>query len=261
MNPKDLHELIDSCRPGHTDVDQPELSELARELAQDPSLQQLFARSQELDDGIKTAFQSVTPPPGLADRLLEAIEKPAIERDEARATAADTELQLEPAKRSSRGLAAIWAGVASLAAVAAIAVSFQWSQPISSSDERGIAEIVDQWNVELDGKSWGTVASDPAPGFPTWGHLKIGDNDRWHWVSEGRTICYDLANNDGKVRLFVIKPDAVNALPTFPPGGYPSPNGWHVGAWQANDRVYYLAVKANGDSKRLYLRVISSPLA
>jgi negative regulator of sigma E activity len=267
MNSKHLHELIDSCRPGHADVDQPEFSELARELTQDPSLQRLFERSQELDEGIRTAFQSVTPPPGLAERLLEAIETPtietpAIERGEASPAAAETKSHVELARRPSRRSVGIWAGVVSLAAVAAmITVLFQGPHRISPSTDREIAEIVDQWNAEMDQTPWQTTANIPSQDFPTWQHLKIGGDDRWQWVSKGQSVCYDFASNHEKVRLFVIKQSPSVALPTAPPAGYPSPEGWHVGAWQANGRVYYLAVQAEGDSKRLYNRVISAPLA
>ena len=264
MTSKHLHELIDACRPGHEDADQPELSELARELKQDPNLQRLFERSQKLDEAIRTSFQAVTPPPGLAERLLAAIEAPAIEIGEAGPAIEETEPQVELPRHASRRTVGIWAGVSSLVAAAAvITLWFQWTPPISLTSERDIAEIVDRWNadLDLDATSWQTIANVPAQSFPTWRHLNISGDDRWQWVSKRRIACYDFANRDGTVRLFVIKPTSPVALPTGPPVGYPSPNGWHVGAWQANGRVYYLAVFAEGDSKGLYTRVVSSPLA
>lgn len=261
MNPRHLHELIDACRPGHEDADQPELSELARELKQDPNLQRLFERSQKLDEAIRTSFQAVTPPPGLAERLLASIEAPAIEIGEAGPAIEETEPQVELPRHASRRTFGIWAGVVSLVTVAAlITLWFKWPQPASSSSDRDIAEIVDRWNADLDETSWQTTESIPAEDFPTWQHLRISGDDRWQWVSKRRIACYDFAIEGGKARLFVIKSTALVALPTAPPPvGYPSPSGWHVGAWQANGRVYYLAVSADVDSKGLYSRMISSP--
>ncbi len=260
MTSKPIHELIDACRPGHDDVDQPEFSELAKELPRDPKLKRLFERSQQLDAAIRTSFQTVTPPPGLAQRLLEAIETASSEEAETSAEVADAEVRVEPAKRSARRSFAIWTGVASLAAVAAAFVFwFQLPAPISSS-ERDIAELVDQWNADLDDADWQTAATVPAQDFPTWQHLNISREDRWQWVSKRRIACYDFAISGGTVRLFVMKPSPSAGLPAAPPAGYPSPAGWHVGAWQANGRGYFLAVYANGGSKDLYSRVIASSI-
>ena len=72
-------------------------------------------------------------------------------------------------------------------------------------------------------------------------------------------LLVDQPQENGEiVRLFVSKPTSTEVFPPSPPAGYPSPNGWHVGAWQANGRVYYLAVYAHRDSKLLYSRVIGS---
>ena len=260
MTSRHLHDLIDACRPGHEDVDLPEFSELARELAQDPKLQRLFERSQELDAAIRTTFQSVTPPPGLAERMLVAIEAASIEQGEG--TLAVAEARVEPVKRSSRRSFAIWSGIASLAAVALVfAYWFQLPEPVTSS-ERDIAELVDRWNAELDEQAdWQAIANIPSQDFPTWQHLDLRGVARWQWVTKRRSVCYDFAGTGGTVRLFVMKQTPSAGLPTMPPDGYPSPNGWHVGAWQAKGRVYYLAVKANGGSnKDLYSDVIRSSI-
>ena len=262
MTSRHLHELIDACRSGHEDVGQPELGELARELAQDPKLQRLFERSQRLDAAIRTTFQSVTPPAGLAERLLEAIETASNEERQETPAVAEAESRVELAKRSSRRSFAIWTGAASLSAIAtAIAIWFVMPEPISTRSDREIAEDVERWNTELDETDWQTTANIPLRDFPTWQHLAVGSRDRWQWVTKGRIACYDFNTSrfaDGAtVRLFVLKPTAAVALPGTPPVGYSLPGGWHVGAWQAKGRVYYLAIQAGGDSKRLYSELIA----
>jgi negative regulator of sigma E activity len=267
MTSRHLYEMIDACRPGHDDINQPEFSELANAMSQDLDLQRLFARSQAVDSAMRTAFQAVIPPPGFANRLIEAIEAAATEEsDETSIAVADSELQVELANRPSRRTFAIWTGVVSLSAVAAtIVIWLTMSPPVTRLTDQSIAENVDQWNLELDKvANWQSAANLPAQDFPTWQHLKISDGDRWQWVSKRRVVCYDLLikpREDGEiVRLFISQPTAAVSLPANPPAGYPSPRGWHVGAWQANGRVYYLAVYANPDgdrdSKSLYLSVI-----
>ena len=259
MTSKDLRELIDACRPGHEDVNQPEFRELERELSQDTDLQRLFERSQALDREIQTTFRSVTPPLGLAERLLEAIEPQLIEGRKAAPVVADTESRVERPKHFSRRAVAMWAAVTTLAAAAAVIVLWIRSPgPTSLSSPSEIAEVVDRWNADLDQASWQPPQDLPAQDFPTWQHLDLRGVARWQWVTERRIACYDFAIDEGRVRLFVIKPAGSLSLPNTPPVGYPSPNGWHVGAWQEGGRAYYLAVHADGNSKRLYSDVIAS---
>lgn len=260
MTSRHLQDMIDACRPGHDDLDQAEFNELATELSRDPKLQRLFERSQALDATIRSSFQAVTPPPGLAERLLASLESVPVENGEAAPASAEVEACVEPARRASRRSIAIWAGVASLSAVvAAIAFWLQIPPPFSASSEREIAERVDHWNASLDETDWQASTNIPSKEFPTWEHLDLHSVSGWQWVSKRKIVCYDFATDAGAVRLFVMNPTGPLTLPNRPPGGYPSPDGWHVGAWQANGRVYFLAVYADRDSKDLYDRVVASP--
>ncbi|HRX77929.1 MAG TPA: hypothetical protein P5307_02645 [Pirellulaceae bacterium] len=259
MKSEPLHDMIDACRPGHDDLDQPEFSELAQALSEDSKLQRVFARSQEFDTTLRTTFQAVAPPPGFAERLLASLdqfeEEPAV---------ADVETAVEPAKRTSRRWFTVRAGMASLATVAAVvSIWFAMPQQKSTPSDRAVAERVDRWNEDFDEADWQRIADVSSPqDFPAWKPLELRSDDRWQWVLKQRTLCYDLnmtpQENGEIVRLFVSKPTSTEVFPPSPPAGYPSPNGWHVGAWQANGRVYYLAVYAHRDSKLLYSRVIGS---
>ncbi|HUG67348.1 MAG TPA: hypothetical protein VMM76_06335 [Pirellulaceae bacterium] len=285
MTSRHLYELIDACRPSQEDIDRPEFSELAKELSQDSDLRRVFARSQEVDLAIQKVFQDVTPPPGFAERLLESIDKletsPAVAEAEPRVETAQrttpearlfekaelpVEPCVEPARRSSRRSLAIMAGIASLSAIAAtIAIWLAMPQPITTPTDHAIAEIVDQWNTDLNEANWQTAVNIPSEEFPTGQYLKLSREDRWQWVSKRRTVCYDLVitprKNGEIVRLFVNKPTSPVSLPATPPDGYPSPLGWHVGAWQANGRVYYLAVYAERDIKAVYSSVVGPRIA
>ena len=263
MTSRHLHELIDACRPGHEDIDQPDFSELARELSQDPKLQQQFDRSQKLDSAIRTTFQDVTPPAGLAERLHEALESAPPSTEVDLHTTPGAGKSVESASRGSRRSWLWGATGVSLAAVAvAVTIWLGMIPPVTVFEsDREIAENVDRWNTGLDEAAWQTTATIPSDDFPTWEHLDLRSVDRWQWVSKRRIVCYDFATSESTVRLFVMNPRNRSAsLPATPPLGYPLPNGWHVGAWQANGRVYFLAVSAARDSKRLYSRVVASPI-
>lgn len=259
MNSKHLHELMDACRPGSDDLAQPELIELAGALSQDLEVRQVFSRSQEFDASIRTAFQSVVPPAGLAERLLEAMDKL-----EAQPVVDDDAPRVEVAKRGSRRWFAIGAGTLSLAGVAAaVAILLSNPQTASTLSAPAVAERVDRWNAKLTLRNWQSISNAPSQDFPIWQRIELRNEDRWQWVTNHRILCYDIAvdtqENGEIVRLFVSEPVSSETFPTTPPAGYPSPTaGWHVGAWQAQGRVYYLAVYAPQDSKFLYSRVIGA---
>lgn len=260
MTSKRLLEMIDACRPGSDDLSQPELSELADELSRNPQLQNVFDQSQELDLSIRSSFQAVAPPHGLVDRLLESLEKNSPDAEDLEAHPDFDQPLVELSPRKSRRTWTMLVGSASLTAIVAALVI--WLQAPSTEwtlSESAIAARVDVWNKSLEDDHWQGVADSTPAGFPTWRHLKLGRHDRWQWLAIDQVVCYDLANGEGTARLFVMKPAAKMALPATPSPGYPSAAGWHVGAWQANGRVYFLAVRTEANSKRLYERIIAPP--
>ncbi len=260
MTSKRLLEMIDACQPDSDDLSQSELSELSDALSRDPQLQHVFEQSQELDLSLRSSFQAVTPPAGLVDRLLAAVEDDAIGNEVVDTQLDSDEHRVELPERPSRRALTIWAGVASLSAV--VVVAAMWLQTPSTEwtlTEPTIAARVGQWNNALEEDNWQPVSDGAVAEFPTWAHLKLSRHDRWQWTKVGEIVCYDLATGEGEARLFVMKPLPGMALPKTPPVGYLSPEGWHVGGWQANGRVYFLAVRADRNSKRLYSQIIAPP--
>lgn len=253
--------MIDACRPGHSDIDEPEFKELVDELSQNPELRDIFTRSQEVDAAIRTTFQTVTLPPGLENRLLMLVE--ALEQD---GDVAKFEPQTAPVEVSNRRSFAI---VAAFAVMGTVAAAITWlivlPKPASMLSDQAIAEQVDQWNTKLDEAGWQSVANGPTQDFPEWQHLKLRAEDRWQWISRQQVVCYDFAisqrSNREIVRLFVRKATSSDRFPASPSAGYPSPHGWHIGAWRANNRVYYLAVKAERDSRLLYSRIVKTQIS
>lgn len=70
-----LWEAMESCRPGHDDLADPEMAWLARELEASPELVGLHRRLQRLDAAMADAFRDVPVPPGLEARILARLEE------------------------------------------------------------------------------------------------------------------------------------------------------------------------------------------
>ncbi len=74
-NQPDLNEAIDACRLGSQDLSLPELRELAARIDQDVEVRRVFSRCQQLDASIGKAFEDVTVPGDLCEKLLGQFQK------------------------------------------------------------------------------------------------------------------------------------------------------------------------------------------
>ncbi len=72
---------MESCRPGHDDLGDPEMASLARELEASPELAGLHRRLQRLDAAIADAFRDVPVPAGLEARILSRLQAVPSEAD------------------------------------------------------------------------------------------------------------------------------------------------------------------------------------
>ena len=75
MTKKRLFEMIDACRPGHPDLDDPDLALLADNLRRDEALSARYDRSQRTDEAIGAAVRNVPVPDNARDRLFAALER------------------------------------------------------------------------------------------------------------------------------------------------------------------------------------------
>ena len=63
-------EAMEACRPGHADLDSPEMEGVVVEMVAHRRLEERFARLQQLDGVIADVVQNVPVPEGLTDRVL-----------------------------------------------------------------------------------------------------------------------------------------------------------------------------------------------
>jgi hypothetical protein len=252
-------EVIECCRPGSDDLNDPAFVEIARKVEHDPLVGGLFRQSQARDALIVGAIEDVSVPEGLAERILqrlnlgapdgvEAIDPPVTERSAALAATA----------RLSRRR---WIEMAAaLAATVLVALALgRWLQP---AGEQSLEVFASRWLVELQASEghWQEMISAPrsAP-FPD---TIAGSPDGWRKVDRGRAVAYRIAlPNAGNATLFVARV-AADTLPNFPPATPQSTTGGvSMGFWKDGSHVYALVVQGNAQSYRAFLRRAPTPLA
>jgi hypothetical protein len=242
LDPK-IRELMDACRPGRDDVEESEMTALADLLDRDADAQEVFARSEYLDRSIGEAFRDVQPPPGLAARLLSAVESEEEPKQAATSNdSAESDLtQLEPAEKSSPANQASrehsrpssrrrWIAVAGTLAASLVVVAYaaiMLNPPPDPVSHFTVADKAIDWIDEAQQGDWESSKNPPTDRYPLASSIVVGDGprpvDQWQFVGTdyGKAAVYDLTPPGKRfVYLFVIRADedisAPQLLPTLP---------------------------------------------
>ncbi|MBP90844.1 MAG: hypothetical protein CMJ64_29730 [Planctomycetaceae bacterium] len=238
MNRDELYELIDACRPGSEDVHEPDMQALADAIARDEELERAYQATQRADVAIGKAFRDISPPEGLAARLLDNVE----------------------VARGRRRLL-VWGsvlGLAIAASVAAIVIRNPFAGDIDFRDDGQRNAIVDRWSAQALGEG-GWHSSSMPEDFP--GPSQVSARlAGWKLVDGGRTVCYQLVVGRNQTAfLFVSKQSTAGLLtgPTLPAAtAYRAP--YLSAAWASKGHVYVLAVPGNdGSARRLFQEIIT----
>lgn len=282
MNPRELLQHVDACRPGGEAHDA-ELASLAEVLPRDgfarDLLQRVHAADARIDAAIRQAAHAI--PDGLEARLLAAVRQRAAEdslRDAAVVTAVRTAVSAPAAGSGGVSPAASPArfswrrtlvGASLVAAVAALAV-YVMNLPRPITADEVVAEVRQVYDREFAvATSW---ISDRPPGKDftlPFDALRAGDKFKvgvvpWReFTFDGSdAVVYDLfrgasplqlaelnrrkANGElviDKAALFVIE-RRVYGLPTAPPEvPQGRTDGPCIGVWRSEDMIYALAVE------------------
>ena len=260
MNRDTLHEMIDACRPGSEDVHAPSMQPLADAIAHDEGLGRAYQATQRADATIGQAFRAVSPPEGLANRLLESVQ-----------AAAEEEVQEKPQpvspKRRGRRRFLVWGpmiGLALAASVSAMVVYYPFTPAFDVSDDHGRnAMVTEQWVPEAAAEGGWQDPSTMPHGFPG-PHQVSAKLARWKMVDDGRTVCYQLVADKTQLALLFVTKQPTTDLPSAPtlPGATAYQGAFLTTAWSAHDHVYVLAVRvAEGSARDLFRQIISVPTA
>ncbi len=246
---RNIREGIDACRPGSDDLRLPEMADVARAVARDAAVRDLYEQTQRADAAVSKAFHEVSIPEGLAERLLEAIQQPS-----------------DAAGVSPRRSRRVWlwsSAAATLTTAAALVVAICLWSP--GPQEMGIDDLVNlaqgsfydavengQWDHQMERAPVDhPPCSSVLPTAVAWQRVKT-DLDR-------TTIVYDLTP-PGKRRVILMVARsrvAVPGLRSVPPSPPQSTTGgFAIGAWRRGELTYVLIVE--GDERR-YGRLIKAP--
>lgn len=245
MDRDTLHEMIDACRPASQDVHLPEMQPLADAIAHDEQLGRAYQATQRADATIGKAFRDVSPPDGLATRLLDAIEEAHVELD-------NRQQRASTGSRFGRRKLLL-AGAVLTTGLAASVVAMIWLPPVGSlmdpTDELERAKVVDAWVAELEKDPTDWQSADLLPvGFAK--PRQVNARPRyWRILDGGDVVCYHLADGRGRPALLFVTKRPGTALPATPQVQAAAAYGGTVltTAWARTDWVYVLAVdKAQG---------------
>lgn len=225
--------MIDVCRPGSEDVHAPGMQPLAEAIARDEDLGRAYQATQRADAAIGKAFRAVSPPDGLATRLLEGMEAAA--KDAA-------ETPTEPVTRDRRGLL-VWGPLLGLAAAAgALFVFAPFNTEANFADDAEREAVVARWVSQAAAEEgWHDSSTAPAEyPRPQYVSAKLA---RWKLLEGGRTVCYQFRVGSDKLAvLFVTKQTSVG-LPAEPRLPLATTAATSLStAWANQGNVYVLAV-------------------
>lgn len=250
----EIARALDACRPGASDLTQPEMAELSCSLVASASLRQLRARLEQLDHAVAGAIQSGDVPADLEARLLAAV---------ARETDAGGG-QVTPRSRSAAWAdAGPWRSRRALLAVAGtlalLAAGFFVARSWRSTTPESVARAAVAWIEQLDPAAWreweegpGVVSSvQPSRAVSMRAEFSQELQTRW-----GPAIVIRDARAPG-VYQFILAVNPGGAFPDSPP---PQPQhasqeslGLSIGVWQVNGVTYVLAVEGDEARYREYV--------
>ena len=287
MNHKEIIEAMEGCRSERDVLPPPHPQSLEETLRQDDQLRERYQRISQWDQALSQSLDDCPVPDGLCARLLDVLEcseaesitprpialesiasdqpmtpeSATVERPE---NAARQAVELPPqhwfASTRRRWLVRSLGVAGSLSATVLIVVLVWWNpfgSPVPQLTPE-FAERVIQWTQVASQSNWRTDFESP--------HLRFDSRVRarpHRWTSiqtryDGTTTVYDLSQRrDETVYLFCF-PAKRSSLPSTPQEGlFSTTGGFSIGAWQAGDLVFVLAVRGN---QQRYRGLIQAPV-
>ncbi len=286
MNQKEIIEAMEGCRLEPDAVPNRDSQFLEQTLQRDDQLRQRYGQIRQWDQALTQSLEDCPVPDGLCSRLLDALEDGESEPSTPRRLAADsiasdqpeatsptversesgTDHAVElPQKRQTQPVRRRWlvrtlgaAGSLSAAVLVFVAV---WWNPFAAPVPQLTAEFAEQviqWTHMANEGNWRTDFESP--------HLRFDSRVRarpHRWTSiptrfDASTTVYDLSQRHGETVYLFCFPAKRSLLSTAPPEDpFSTTGGFAIGAWQAGDLVFVLAVRGN---QQRYRGLIQAPV-
>ncbi len=270
-------EALESCSMGVCDVADPAMARLSAEIAANPQLQKVFDRIEHLDGKIAAAFQDVSLPPGLIQRLLAnvsnaRIEIPASDQSNPKphqSTNMDNPFiaassPVQGKRKISRRRLLLAGGLLSAAVALLIALWLNFHNAESYTEQTVIDEAFSFFEADIAlGRTLLTEKSPPKA--YSFSRAIISSNDIcWREIRNflGRSgIAYDLPERNGRrATLYVIKQniEGLGNEPLYRPF---TTGGFSASAWQEGGLLFVLVIQGEPNSYQHYLNLPRGPVA
>lgn len=271
-----LWEALESCRPGHDDLAEPEMASLAREVEASPELAGLHRRLQRLDAAMADAFRDVPVPSGLEARILARLESDSSRvhsslPEVVPATCTPAALPEADAARPLPSRRRWFLAVGGLAAVAAAVLLVAlgvFQEPAVLAKSEALNGAIQFYLT--DPHAGGRPLADAAPEHPFSPSLasvvaRRFSEIRWRPI-EGflnrRAVAFDVVGPQGIVATLYATDCPVDGLPSeVPQRPMLSTGETSVSAWQEGGLLYVLVVEGGIPAYERFCAASAGPVA
>jgi len=274
-------EALESCPLGVCDVADPAMAHLSAEMAANPELEKVFDRIEHLDGKIAAAFQDVSVPPGLIQRVLHRLSHapmgiPASNQSNSQSNAKPDRLTNmdDPYKamsspprdkrKVSRRRLLVAGGLLSAAGLLFIALWLNFHNVESYTEQTVIDEAIRFF--EADTAHGRTLLAEkyPPKAYPFSRAVFFSKGICWREIRDflGRTgIAYDLPERNGRrATLYVIK-QSIEGLGNEPQYRPFTTGGFSASTWQEGGLLFVLVVQGEPNTYQNYLNLPRGPVA
>jgi hypothetical protein len=272
-------EVLESCRAGSSDLDNPEFADVAEQIAKNPELEEIYEQIQNADLKISAAFHDVEIPAGLEQRLVAALHLAQAEDVVALALQGDAETvpftaslvsssseTLSPQK--NRAISRRWLLTAGGLLTSAVAIFlvffFRMNNTAEYSEQTVLEEAIRFFNNDSTTTQGHLLAeTSPPKEFAFSKALLQRPGIRWREVKNflgSPAVAFDLpARGGARTTLYAVHRsfDGLADLPSMKPF---TTGGCCTAAWQEDHLVYVLVVQGSQNTYQQYL-IPSGPMA
>ena len=267
-NPDKLKLLagIEAARPGRSDLDLPELQQVAQRIADEPETAALYQSIQDADMRMVDAFAQVDVPAGLQDRLLASLTamsetaEPELSEEAATQAPITSPVALkDPAvvggRSSRRMLTGVGLTAACLMLLVVAGMIYQWASTPALDVDQIVASTL-QLRDEVDA-AWNDELQAAPASHPVSSRMQMSPIS---WTStagfgDQRAVAYRFESRAAAATLFVFQGvKTADNLPAAPPTRPQHASGAAVGTWVADDLLYVLVVDGTARDYQRFVR-------
>jgi hypothetical protein len=270
-------QALESCPLGDCDMADPAMAHLTSQMAANPELGKVLDRIEHLDGKIAAAFQDVSIPSGLIQRLLDRLSQPQLEimaSDQSNPKPDRPTIIDDPYKSASspphgkrkvaRCRLLVAGGLFSTAMALFIVLWLNFHNVESYTEQTVIDEAIRFFEADTTGGQTSLSEKSPPKAYPFSRAVIFSQGICWREIRDflGRAgTAYDLPERNGRrATLYVIKQSALGLgnEPLYRPF---TTAGLSASAWHEAGLLYVLVVQGEPNTYQNYLNLPRGPVA